>query len=146
MVRKSLFDLFLFFSIIAILIGIALIIFIQFDRGYVVSDTHDNADFEQQQNRLIKYLHESTDTSGKDGGSANQALAKINSVPAQPETSEHPPAVASQTLKLQTNTSTAAVAGSSSSAANQSEHLSHDEYERYWLSQNPWSPDYHPAY
>ena len=145
MVRKSLFDLFLFFSIIAILIGIALIIFIQFDRGYVVSDTHNNADFEQQQNRLIEYLHESTDAGNKGGDATNPALARINSAPAQPEIAENQPAIVPQTLKLQTNTSTATVADSSSSAANQSEYQSYEEYERYWLSQNPWSPDYQPS-
>ena len=145
MVRKSLFDLFLFFSIVAILVGIVLIIFIQFDRGYVVSGTQNDSEFEQQQNRLIEYLHESKGTGKQDVDSTIPPMASITIVPAEPKTEEQQSAIVPQTLKLQTSTNPAPLADSSSSTAYQPEFLSYDEYERYWLSQNPWSPDYQPA-
>ncbi len=144
MVRKSLFDLFLFFSIVAILVGIVLIIFIQFDRGYVVSGTQSDADFEQQQNRLIEYLHESKGTDKQNVDSTIPPMASITIVPPESKPEVRQSAIVPQTLKLQTNTNPAPVADSSSPTERPPEYLSYDEYERYWLSQNPWSPDYQP--
>ncbi len=145
MVKRSLFDWFLFFSIVTILVGIAMIIFIQFDRGYVVSSTHSEADFGQQQNRLIEYLNESNDPSRQHGGSINATLTQVDATPPALEGSQSIAAQVLPALEKQANTTTASVTDAASTSAEPSISWSYDDYERYWLSQNPWSPDYQPV-
>jgi hypothetical protein len=143
MEKKSAFDLFLAFSILAILLGIAIIIFIQIDRGYVISGNSDEADFKKLQQRLLLHLTESdvvpdrkvASIAKRQSGQASTSDAEPSRLPVADTT----PLL--RTLKLdsaeaQTQTNPSLV---DAPAGN-----SYDDYAEYWLSRNPWSPDYQP--
>lgn len=56
MTKNPIFSTFLILSTLIILVGILLIIFIQFDRGYVTFD--NGSDFFQEQKNLIKHVYQ----------------------------------------------------------------------------------------
>ena len=115
MQRKTVFDLFLILSIVFILLGVATIIFIQIDRGYVVSNAQTDTEFEAQQNRLLEYLYQSTRHQTKD-------------VVTNPD-KQISTFASSQSAKL----------------APQQVLTRDENYEHYLLNQNPWSPNFRPS-
>ena len=137
MAKNTPFDLFLAFAILAILLGIATIIFIQIDRGYVVSGVPGDATYEHQQHRLVEYL-------ASEGKDSNQEIAAIagskpgRQVEPQDTANGFDPTPLLQTLRLETREV------SQPEPATTTTQASLGDYELYWLSQNPWSPNYQP--
>lgn len=153
MVSRSIFHLFLTVAVIVILIGILSIIFIQFDRGYLALDSEN--EIERQQNQLIQQMYQ-----GNQGNASikltsehqSQATADVinlieqvklddlKSADRQVTPSETDQDIARINRANQLNyTETANVSDS------QYPYYRQMDYQQYWLSHNPWSPDYSPG-
>lgn len=140
MVKRPIFALFLTISIIIILVGIALIIAIQIDRGYVLA--HTDQGYQQEQDDIIRTFYDHRDdarTEEKVERSATQPTA-----PSSGSRYAEKPASAATDNSYQTERGD--LAGSARHPS-----LSRDPYQRFlqyeqqWLARNPWSPDYNPT-
>jgi exopolysaccharide biosynthesis protein len=154
MKSRPIFPLFLTLSVVFILIGIVLVIFTQFDRGYVAIDSENGITIEQKE--LIKQISQAAARVNlndsqikKEIKTDSDVLTLIEQVKLDDTLSVSTENKKSQTLTDQemarinhlnqqsdTVQKTAMPAPYSSNA--------YDDYQSYWLSNNPWSPDYNP--
>jgi len=141
MAKNTAFDLFLALSILAILLGIAIIIFIQIDRGYVVSGVPGDATYERQQHRLVEYLASESKVRSQEVTPSATTQAGVQAEPQNPASAFDPTPLL-HTLRLETSEVSAPQPEPSATTAQVQASL--EDYEFYWLSQNPWSPNYQP--
>jgi hypothetical protein len=156
MISRPIFHLFLTLSVVIILLGIALIIFTQFDRGYVALDSENKV--YAKQNALIKEISQATAKLGSketyiknEDQNNNSTLTLIEHVKQDDSKVDNMSDDQSQTVTA-IDQEIARI-----NHLNQQNYRGHpapgpypyssygyDDYQNYWLSNNPWSPDYNP--
>lgn len=156
MITNPVLRTFLLLSILIILAGILLIIFIQFNRGYAIN--HQQTDFHAQQKNLINHVYQSQLQSNTT--TSNPLSVKLKktaiAIPTEPEEIDLQAQVTKDTRK---NNETRA-----SSDTSRRKNLSspqtlpvqrnyywnqtHEaqDYQMSFLRNNPWSPYYDPRY
>ncbi len=153
MISRPIFHIFLALTVFFIVIGIALVIFTQFDRGYTVIENESG--ITTKQNKLVKQISQAaTRMSLSDAQIQNKAqtdsnvLTLIEQVKQDDTDSDNTDDEQSQTATDQElarihhlnqqdyRLLKPSIAKPYSSA--------YDDYQRDWLRNNPWSPDYNP--
>ncbi len=154
MISRPIFHLFLTLSVVIILLGILLVIFTQFDREYVVIDSENRVN--AKQNSLIKQISQTTakisldETGSKnedqnDTGVLNlidqvkQDDSKVNIMSDGQSQTATDQEIARINHLNQQNYMTYSTPGPTPYSSN-----GYDDYQRHWLSNNPWSADYTP--
>lgn len=153
MVTSSVLRLFLLLAIVIILTGIALIVLIQFDRGYVFLE-QDSSFFAEQRN-LIDHVYETQVRSGQDAD--NPLVMKLNkaTVVIQSEPEPSPPVAAEKLEKLSKPEASSATLAPvpqtpplPDSQRGNPWNPAYEEpvdYQTLLLRNNPWSPYYRPG-
>lgn len=147
MLSRPSFHIFLTISVIAILIGIVLVIFTQFDRGYIATGKDEN--FKQLQMQIVEHsFQESLEN--------NQPAAKKETVKQLIEQVKQDDLVSSRIQAGKPQTSTQKdierirelnqrdYRQQYRTPANANGGYAYEDYESYWLRNNPWSPYYQP--
>jgi predicted Holliday junction resolvase-like endonuclease len=147
MLSRPSFYIFLIISVLAILIGIVLVIFIQFDRGYIATDTDEN--FKQLQKQIVEHSFQKNLEN-------NQPAEKKETVKQLIEQVKQDDLASSLVQSGQQQTSTEKEI-ERIKTLNQRDYrepyrmpaysdrgYAYEDYESYWLRNNPWSPYYQP--
>jgi hypothetical protein len=156
MISRPIFHLFLTLSIVIILLGIVLVIFTQFDRGYVALDSENkvyaqqNAQINETPQTAAKLGSTETHIKNEDQNN-NGVLNLIEQVIQDDSKADNMSDEQSQTVTA-IDQEIARI-----NYLNQQDYRAHptpktypyssygyDDYQNYWLSNNPWSPDYNP--
>lgn len=153
MVTNSVLRMFLMLSIFTILAGILLIVFNQFDRGYVFVGEEQN--FKDQQRNLINHVYQ-TQVEG-DESADNPLVMKLNKatvvIQSEPES---PPVVISEPKQVKPSQPPAQPVVKQPAPVNRPQPVASnpwqqpvsrtDDYYTQLLRNNPWSPHYKPGY
>lgn len=157
MINNSILRLFLILSILIILLGILVIIFIQFDRGYVLMSTE--SDFHNEQRNLIDHVYQ---TQVQEPATADNPLVmKLNkaTVVIQTEADEKLPQQkpVEEVKPVERKTSADELIQKQKTAIDQirnnnsiwQQRQAHNDYQNDYqmmlLRNNPWSPHYKPG-
>jgi hypothetical protein len=154
MKKRPIFHLFLTLTVLLILIGIVVVIFTQFDRGYVTV-VRDN-EITEKQYELIKQIAKAGSKTSvnqtkvkNDAKSNNSVLNLIDQVKQDDNASDHG---GDDSLLTDTDREIARINNLNHQSYVQQHPAtpypysrnSYGNYQQYWLSNNPWSPDYNP--
>lgn len=149
MVKQPVFHLFLIVSVMAIIVGIMVVIFIQFDRGYVAQKSTEE-DLKAQQALIEKFYQDATENELQKPQVGSKPVVSQQFQVSQPVYSENISRVTAPIAPTVTPPRHPGYQRPNQDYFPTSEQQpyfsSYDEYERYWLSTNPWSPDYVPGY
>jgi hypothetical protein len=154
MKKRPIFHQFLTLTVLLILIGIVVVIFTQFDRGYVtvVRDNEITAKQYELINQIAKAESKISVSQTKvknDVKSNNSVLTLIEQVKQDDIVADH-----RDDDSLQTDTDKEIARINNLNHQNYVQQYpatpypysrnSYGNYQQYWLSNNPWSPDYNP--
>lgn len=151
MISRSIFHLFLSLSVIIILIGMVLVIFTQFDQGYVATD-HQNL-VNAKQSELIKEISQAVTHSTPDATavknevrSDNNVLTLIEQVKTDDSAVDHEKSqtVTDQEINRINQLNQRDYRNPQPLPASPYSSNSYDDYQQNWLINNPWNPQYDP--
>jgi hypothetical protein len=154
MTSRPIFHLFLTLSVVIILLGIMIVIFTQFDRGYVVVDGENNVNTKQVE--LIKKISQAADKMSLDqpdnksedttGDSVLTLIEQVKQDDSKADiiTGSKSPSVTDQEIARINHLNQQNYISQPTAYPYPYSSNSYDNYQSYWLSNNPWSPDYNP--